>query len=217
MSKVMTINGGPRKNQNTAALIGKALEGARKAGAGTSLVHLYDLQYKGCISCMACKRKGQTQLGKCFAKDDLSVVLDEIMESDALILGSPIYLGDVTGAMRSLMERLYFSNLSYDRQENRSVCPRSIASAMIYTMNVTPEQMELLNYPALFRSHASYMGFLNGEVEQLMVCDTYQFDRYEDYAASNFDEGHKAKVRAEQFPADCQKAFDLGYRLAGGK
>ena len=209
VSKVIAINGSPRKNNNTATLIGEALKGAHAAGADTSLIHLYDLQYKGCISCFSCKRKGQIKLGKCFMKDDLSIILDEVMECDALILGSPIYLSDITGAMRSFMERLYFSNLSYDSSENRSVCKKSIPSAFIYTMGVTPAQMEQLNYSTLFKLHEFYMALFNGKMDRLISTDAYQFDSYADYAASNFDETHKAKVRMEQFPIDCKKAYEL--------
>ncbi len=213
MSKLIAINGSPRKNKNTATLLKEAMKGAQLANAETKIIHLYDMHVKGCSSCFLCKRKGQIELGKCFLKDDLSPVLDQVMESDALILGSPIYLGDVTGAMRSLMERLFFSNLSYDSMENRSVCKKSIATAFIYTMGVTEKQLEQLGYMKMFRLHKMYMRLLNGKVEQLISNDAYQFDNYSDYAASNFDEAHKAKVRTEQFPNDCKKALELGFSL----
>jgi len=51
--KVLAINGSPRKKWNTATLLEKALEGAASLGAETELVHLYDLDYKGCTSCSA--------------------------------------------------------------------------------------------------------------------------------------------------------------------
>jgi multimeric flavodoxin WrbA len=53
--KAIGVNGSPRKKWNTATLLKKALEGAASEGAKTGLVHLYDLDYKGCISCFACK------------------------------------------------------------------------------------------------------------------------------------------------------------------
>ena len=56
--KVIAFNGSPRKNWNTAMLLEKALEGAKSEGAETELIHLYDLNYNGCISCFACKTKG---------------------------------------------------------------------------------------------------------------------------------------------------------------
>ena len=49
--KVIAFNGSPRKEWNTAKLLEKALEGADSQGAETELIHLYDLNFKGCISC----------------------------------------------------------------------------------------------------------------------------------------------------------------------
>ncbi|SPF52384.1 hypothetical protein SBF1_5670010 [Candidatus Desulfosporosinus infrequens] len=53
--KIIAINGSPRKKWNTDILLNKALEGAASQGAETELIHLYDLNYKGCISCFACE------------------------------------------------------------------------------------------------------------------------------------------------------------------
>lgn len=49
--KLLALNGSPRKTWNTAALLNRALEGAASQGAETELIHLYDLSYKGCVSC----------------------------------------------------------------------------------------------------------------------------------------------------------------------
>ena len=53
--KVIAVNGSPRKEWNTAAMLEKALAGAADQGAETELIHLYDLKYTGCTSCFACK------------------------------------------------------------------------------------------------------------------------------------------------------------------
>ena len=71
MTKVMIINGSPRKNFNTAKLLKEATRGAQETGAEVETVNLYDLNYKGCISCLMCKRKGVEQQGLCFYKDNL--------------------------------------------------------------------------------------------------------------------------------------------------
>ena len=55
--KVLAINGSPRKNGNTAALLKQAMDGAKSQGAETRRIDLYSLNYKGCISCFYCKRK----------------------------------------------------------------------------------------------------------------------------------------------------------------
>ena len=70
--KVLAINGSPRTKWNTAALLNNALEGAASQGAETELVHLYRLNYKGCVSCFSCKLKGGKSYGRCAVKDELT-------------------------------------------------------------------------------------------------------------------------------------------------
>ena len=111
--KTILLNGSPRKNWNTALMLKEAQKGAASAGAETEYIDLFDLSYTGCRSCLACKRKGAERC-KCFWKDDLSPVIDRIFAADALIVGSPIYLGDITSQLRALIERLHFCALSYD-------------------------------------------------------------------------------------------------------
>lgn len=207
--KVIAINGSPRKTGNTATLLQNALEGAASVGAETELIHLADLTFTGCISCFACKRKTGTP-GKCAVKDGLSPVLEKIMHGDALILGSPIYLADVTAYLRALTERLIFMNLSYDCY-GESYFEGRINSAFIYTMNVPAEHAPL--YQSIYDANAAAFKYLNGSTEFLLSCDTFQYDDYSLYRAANFDAAHKAEVRATQFPEDCKKAFETGARL----
>ena len=75
--KVIAINGSPRKNWNTDTLLKKTLEGAASVGAETEIVHLYDLTFRGCVSCLACKLQNGKSLGRCVLKDDLSPVWQE--------------------------------------------------------------------------------------------------------------------------------------------
>lgn len=152
-------------------------------------------------------------------RDDLTDVLEEILFADVLLIGSPIYLGDITGAVRSFLERLIFMNLSYGKQGENTQSHRSnfngrINTGFIYTMNIPAESVEPVGYQYNFDLHKRYLGLLNGEVKSLIVPDTYQFDDYQKYDAFHFDEQHKAKIRKEQFPVYCQKAFDLGAKLA---
>ncbi len=115
MKKIMIIDGGPRKNFNTASMLQKFAEGASSVSDQIEVktVRLYDMDYKGCMSCMACKVKGKAS-NVCKYRDELTPVLEEIAEADGLVLGSPIYFGDVTGQMRTFLERLAFPWLSYN-------------------------------------------------------------------------------------------------------
>ena len=86
MVKALSINGSPRKNFNTAQLLQRAMEGASEAGAEVEMVNLYDrnLNYKGCMSCFACKVKGGRK-GVCSFPDDLKAVMERAVEGDVLV------------------------------------------------------------------------------------------------------------------------------------
>jgi multimeric flavodoxin WrbA len=211
LMKVIAINGSPRKNKNTATLLNKALEGASSRGAETELIHLYDYNYKGCISCFACKLKNGKSYGKCALKDDLAPILEKVSNADAIIFGSPIYLYSITGAMKAFLERLVFQYLVYDKNHS-SIFPRKMPSGFIYTMNVTNEKFKA-EYEDVLKPIKLYIKNTFGYFESLVVNDTYQFDDYSKYVASLFDEKKKRKVREEQFPKDCKDAFDMGVRF----
>lgn len=211
---VIAINGSPRKKWNTATLLEKALEGAASQGAETELVHLYDLDFKGCTSCFSCKLKGGTSYGKCAMKDELTPVLEKLATADAFILGSPIYFGTVTGEMRSFMERLLFQYLTYTRPPG-SLFERKIQTAFIYTMNVSEDVMKEYHYPLHIRLNENYLTRIFGQAESLCSFETLQFEDYDKVVFNYFDPEDRKKRRIEVFPEDCRKAYELGVRLAG--
>jgi multimeric flavodoxin WrbA len=212
---VIAVNGSPRKDWSTGTLLKSALDGAESVGAQTNLVHLYDLDYKGCISCFSCKRKGNTCNGLCATRDDLRDVLSQVLESDVLLLGSPIYFGDVTGEMRSFLERLLFPSASYD-EFGVSTFPGQVSCGLIFTMNCPEEFVETVHYDVLIEGHARVMGILKGTTEVLTSHENYQFTDYSAMNAALFDVEARAKRRDEQFPIDCRKAFEMGARLTSG-
>ena len=211
---IIDINGSPRKKWNTATLLTHALEGAASQGADTEVVHLYDLDFKGCISCFACKIIDWQLNGRCAVKDGLSPLLKKIEdEADAIILGSPIYFGSMTGEMRSFMERLLFAPLVYT-QPPRSVFPRKIRTGIIYTMNVTEEMSAEHGYGAMFSSTEASLRMVFGAAETFCCYDTYQFPDYSKVVMEYMDPTKKAARREKVFPEDCRKAFEFGCRIA---
>ena len=212
MKNIIAINGSPRKNKNTAALLKSALEGAASTGAKTEIINLYDLNFKGCVSCFACKLTGGKSYGKCAYRDELSPVLEKIEKADALIMGSPVYFGNVTGEMRSFAERLLFQYLVYDANYS-SLNTNKIPTAFIYTMNVPENMMNEWDYAATLGKLEGYISRNFAGCEPLYVTDTMQFDDYSKYVCEIFDPAHKAKRKAEEFPKDLQKAFELGKKL----
>jgi multimeric flavodoxin WrbA len=214
--KVIAINGSPRKKWNTATLLEKALEGAASQGAETELVHLYDLNYQGCISCFSCKTKGHKSYGKCAVQDDLTPIYKKIEGVKALILGSPMYFGIVSGEMKSFMERLLFPYLTYT-DPPQTLFPGKISTGFVYTMNVPEEMMKEWGYVQNFKRTEMTMQRIFGSSESLVSCDTYQFEDYSKYVADRFDPVKKAARHKEVFPLDCKKAFEMGARFVRKK
>ncbi|MDR3210103.1 MAG: flavodoxin family protein, partial [Oscillospiraceae bacterium] len=171
--KVIGINGSPRRDWNTAQMVESALRGAAEAGAACQLYHLYELEFKGCMSCFACLRLGAATHGRCSYPDALKPVLDEILAADALIVGSPVYFGDVTAGVRALLERLWFGGLAYN-MDHFVLYTRRIPVKIILTTNAPMEGF----HKSLNESLLQTMERFIGPTEILEANDTLQFDDY---------------------------------------
>ena len=217
MKKVVILNGSPRKNFNTAKLLKEAQRGAESVGAEVEYFNLYDINFKGCLSCFACKRKGATTNCVCAIKDDLRPVLEKCIQADAIIMGSPVYFSYPTGEFRSFLERLLFPVHTYlvDKETGglKSLRPKTIPCGVIFTMNCPRDWMEKYNYPVILEDNVKSLNHVFGYSEALYSCDTYQFIDYSKYDIDLFDEKEKAKVRDTQFPKDLQAAFDMGIKM----
>ena len=214
MTKVIGINGSPRKKWNTAMMLEKALEGAKSKGAETELIHLYDLDFKGCISCFACKLKGGKSYGRCAIQDELTPVLERIHDADVLVMGSPIYFNTVTGEMRSFMERLQFPYLAYTSPPS-SLFGRKIKTAFIYTMNIPEALIKEYGYTLHFASNAQHLSRTFGHpAESLYSFETLQFQDFSKVIYDYYDPEARKERRKTVFPKDLKNAHDLGERLA---
>ena len=209
MKKIILIDGGPRKNFNTASMLQKFAEGAMSVSDQIEVktVRLYGLDYKGCMSCMACKIKGKAS-NVCQFKDALTPVLEEIAEADGLVLGSPIYFGDVTGQMRTFLERLAFPWLSYN--DYSLTAPKRMPVVLMETMNGTPERNNSQGYGSMEFCIQTALG----EPEHLVAYNTYQVKKYERFELASFSEEAKRQWRDEHWEQDLQKAFDAGKQMA---
>ena len=208
--KTIVINASPRKKWNTAEIMQSAQKGAESVGAETKYVNLYDLSFKGCRSCLVCKLKDKTK-GKCYWRDDLSPLIEEILDSDALLIGSPIYFGEPTSEFRALVERLIFCLLSYD--DGSSYFTGKVNVGIFYTMNA-PLQYYVDSMKDNLTKIEFLFSFLNGEVVTYPVCDTIQVSKYSKYNMAGFSQEAKEKQWILQFPKDLEKAFEIGASLS---
>jgi multimeric flavodoxin WrbA len=207
--KIMIIDGGPRKNFNTASMLQKFAEGAMSVGNDIEVktVRLYGIDYKGCMSCMACKIKGKAS-NVCKFKDALTPILEEIAQADGLALGSPIYFGDVTGQMRAFLERLAFPWLSYN--DYSMTAPKKMPVVLMETMNGLPNRNNSQGYGSMEHCIKAALG----ELERIIAYNTYQVNDYNRFELGGFSEEAKRQYRDAHWQSDLQKAYDAGRRMA---
>ncbi|MBQ1834193.1 MAG: flavodoxin family protein [Oscillospiraceae bacterium] len=207
--KIIAVNAGPRIGWNTETLISEASKGAEAAGAAVERFDLFRLErYTGCISCFGCKK--EKFKGHCVCRDALTPILDAIRGSDGLIIGSPIYLSELTASFRALYERLVFQNLTYNL-ETPCCNERPIPVLLIMTSNA-PDT----NYLGLARNYQQILSSFVGPTEILVSGNTLQLRDYSktDWPWSRFDPEAKKLRHETVFPQECKKAYDMGMALA---
>lgn len=101
--KVIGFTGSPRKGGNTEILVEEILKGASDAGAETKSFNLSRMIIAPCEACQHCKGNE----GECATKDDMQDIYEELKEADAFILGSPVYMWQMSAQAKLFTDRLY--------------------------------------------------------------------------------------------------------------
>jgi len=103
MMKVIGFIASPRKEGNTAWAVNKILEGAKERGSETAVWYCGELDINPCKSCYGCKQGS----GGCIVNDDMQKLYDALEHADALVLGSPVYIGQMSAQAKIFTDRLY--------------------------------------------------------------------------------------------------------------
>ena len=116
MKKILILNGAGKKNGNTAALIRAFTEGAENAGNLVKEFYLQPMTIHGCLNCRGCKSKRKGDPHPCVQKDDMDQIYEAYAGCDVLVFASPVYWFDITGTLKTAVDRLYAvqSNLGYE-------------------------------------------------------------------------------------------------------
>jgi multimeric flavodoxin WrbA len=101
---IIGFSASPRKEGNTAWVVNKILEGAKEQGAETQAWYFSDLDIKPCRGCLGCHKGGDRG---CVINDDMQKLYDAIEHADALVLGSPVYMGQMSGQAKIFTDRLF--------------------------------------------------------------------------------------------------------------
>lgn len=101
--KALLINGSPNEYGCTYTALREAAGTLEKNGVDTEILYLGKAPVAGCIACRKCSEKG-----KCVFDDKVNEVLDALDETDAIIIGSPVYYAGASGQVTAFCDRLFF-------------------------------------------------------------------------------------------------------------
>lgn len=100
--KALLINGSPHKSGCTATALNEVAKTLNENGIDTEIVWIGNDCVHGCIACGGC-----SQSGRCVFDDGVNEISDKMENSDALIVGSPVYYASANGSLFSLLDRLF--------------------------------------------------------------------------------------------------------------
>lgn len=212
--RILIVDGGPRRNMNTAALCDAFAEGARAVSPEIEVerVRLYDLPpWKGCVSCLACKLKGR-ETGLCALRDGLSDTLRAANEADGLAIASPIYFSEWTAMTRAFLERLVFPWLSY--ADFSCAAPKKMPLAWIYSMNAPESMMPDIRKHLAILEGAVARGLGDPAPQFVEAHSTVQVKDYARYAMDGLDPAAHLAWRDAHWEDDLAKARAAGRRMA---
>ena len=102
--KIVILNGSPRKNGNTSALVKAFTEGAESAGHSVTAFFLDGMDIHGCKGCFG-GHSGQEC--PCVQRDDMAQIYPAVRDGDVIVLASPLYYWTMSGQLRTAVDRLF--------------------------------------------------------------------------------------------------------------
>lgn len=160
--KYCILMGSPRKNGNTSKLLQPFIEEFQLRNIPYELIWLYDKRIEPCIACRRCQRDW-TVFG-CHYSDDAQEIFYQILDSDVMILATPIYSWFCTPPMKALLDRMVYGMNKYYGDEKGPSLWKGKQLAIITTCGYRPEKGADLFEEGIKRyckhSQLNYLGML---------------------------------------------------------
>ena len=202
--KTIVINADPKRKGIAAQLMKSAAKGAESVGAEVKYVDLYKLDLSGCRICLICKNDEETC--KCYWRDELSPLIEEIFSSDALLIGVPIFFSNPSSHYMALLERLIFSLVSF---KSGNIFKGKVNVGLFYTMEYPLDYFEKSVRPNLKQSE-DLLKMLNGKV----VIDSFSNITRADRSDDSQEGIDSLKLKEEQLSRDLEKVFEIACELS---
>ena len=161
--EILVLNGSPRTDGNTVAMVNAFVEGASENGHKITVVDVCRKKIAGCLACEYCHTKGS---GKCIQQDDMQGIYPVLEEAEMIVLASPVYYHSFTGQLQCAINRIY----ALDKPKNlkKAALILSSGSDHVYCGAIYEYQNSFLNYLKLedMGIYSAY-GKLNKSEEKL--------------------------------------------------
>lgn len=136
--KITVITGSPHKAGTSALLADKFIAGAEKNG---HKVFRFNAAFKNIHACTGCNAYGMN--GPCVFKDDIErELMPELLDSDMIVLVTPLYYYDMSAQLKTVIDRFY--SRTYDINGKQSVLLAAGGSDTPLTMRSITKHYETL-------------------------------------------------------------------------
>jgi len=143
----------------------KVIEGMKENGAEVSRYCLGITNIKYCIGCKTCYNTGE-----CFQNDDMDRIIQDLVESDIVVIGSPSYWGDITGQLKVFFDR----NTPYSNTNSNSTFKNKVRNGLsiaIRTGNNKEENIHIIKTIEHYFGHMGIKPFASLSVCGVTVLD----------------------------------------------
>ena len=149
--KILVLNGSPRPNGNTAAMVKMVKtfkDEAEAAGHQVVAFNVCKMHIKGCLACEYCHGKGH---GTCIQKDDMQEIYAELADTEMIVLAAPIYYHGISGQLKCVIDR--FHSALYP------TAPESLKKVAMFLSSGDPDMYD----GAKFSYNGDFLGYLGLE------------------------------------------------------
>lgn len=162
--KVLLLNGSPKQKGCTFTVLSEIAKALNACQIETEIIHIGNNVSSGCMGCGYCGKNG-----KCVNdKDYLNRILDKVKEADGYVFGSPVHYAAASGALTSLLDRLFYicgSAMAYKPGCAAVTCRRGGATAAVEQIN---KYFTINNMPVV---SANYWNMAHGNTPEEIVQD----------------------------------------------
>lgn len=138
---ILVLNGSPRPNGNTAAMVEAFMEDVDKSKHNIKVIPVCSKKISGCLACEYCHTKGD---GMCIQQDDMQEIYPLLLEAEMIVLASPVYYHGFTGQLQCAINRIY----ALDKPKNlkKAALILSSGSDKVYDGAIYEYQNSFLDY-----------------------------------------------------------------------